>query len=157
MNWFRWTCELYRVGNCSHFYWAVLCLLDEGNQRLRVKESLVLYVNEMSSSYVQYGPASINYWMWIARPKVFEFLFKTAKGHSIASIKSDKNVSISVKIRAKSVLQTFSSAMVAALGVQKLQEDSHESFVTGFGRCLGPHFEGSSRSGTRSKWLWKRS
>ena len=59
-----------------------------------------------------------------------------------------KNVSISIKIRMKSVFQAFWSVMVAAHGLQKLQETQ---------KLLGPHFEGSSRSRSLSRGLWKRS
>ena len=75
---------------------------------------------------MKYGRESLCDWMWIAPPTVSQIEFKILTFRYTASISWIKNVSISIKIRMESILQSFWSVMVVALGLQKLQEDQNQ-------------------------------
>ena len=112
-------------------------------------------------SYVKFVPASINYWMWLTRPQVVEFEFKTAKGHSKSNIKPDKKLMNICKnpriICSEDLLERnggFSGRPEAARGFKS-------SFMNGFGRPSWASFlqtmAGLEVSRGRSRVLWNRS
>ena len=67
-----------------------------------------------------------------------------------------KNHQIFGKIRQESVLEAFWSGMVIVSGRPRASRGPTTAFTIGFGSFLGAHFEGSPRSGTLSKSLWKK-
>ena len=66
-----------------------------------------------------------------------------------------KNQQIFIKIGQESVLEAFWSGMVAVSGRPRASRGPTTAFTIGFGSFLG-RFEGSPRSGTLSKSLWKK-
>ena len=112
----------------------VLFFVDDGRHLLHVKASL--YVNETWSN-AKYRPESLYYWMWMAPPRVPQFEFKTGKWHSKTGINWTRNLPISCEIRTKPVSQTFWSVVVAALGLQKVQEGQNQGLWLALGTLLG--------------------